>query len=649
MARRVPVELELLAGQYLAQARLVEQRTAAMDREMGQLDRSIDAVDRDMAELAAASTVAAGRVDNLGDQARQSATAMSALDARIKATKMSVRELGMEFARTGEAIDGRAYARETSLLARLEKLKKSLEGMLPGDSGETAVDVSSGGIKGLGRMSASNPIAIGAIGGAVTAVALGLPTLGAMIAGIVAGGVGTGGVIGGVAMAARDPHLRDAAADFGNTIADEFFSGGGPFVKPAIKALEILESGFKRLDLGDSFAKVAPEVEIIAHGLDNMVRNIMPGLNKAFDRMDPFANAASEGMAELGSAVGDMIDSVTESEGAVMGLEAAFNLVNNTIVAFGGLVQWLSNGFERFVNVLMAIGVATAANPFAPDDVRQAALFMVNELRDLNIHGRDWVNTAGDGTHAIESFGEAATRATIETTIFNDAISATYSMFLDFQGSAVSAERAIDDLADALLENGLNFDIDTRAGQDNVDALLRVAKTAEDATRKKLTETQSIEEANAVYDEYRQKLFDAAIQAGATAEMAQELVDKWLAMGQLQDITKSFTIYETKIRAVYGPDPNVTWGGGFQEFADGGTVLGPRGEPQLIVAHGGEKVANSAQQAAQQWGGSTTWGGSDRTITVIVKDTSGRTLKSELITDALNRNIPEATVRAAYP
>src|SRR6185295_15929624 len=66
--------------------------------------------------------------------------------------------------------------------------------------------------------------------------------------------------------------------------------------------------------------------------------------------------------------------------------------------------------------------------------------------------------------------------------------------------------------------------------------------SALDATEKKLAETHSVDEANAVYDTYRQKLYDTAIQAGFTAEKAQELVDKWLALGQLQDIEKFVTI-----------------------------------------------------------------------------------------------------------
>jgi hypothetical protein len=51
------------------------------------------------------------------------------------------------------------------------------------------------------------------------------------------------------------------------------------------------------------------------------------------------------------------------------------------------------------------------------------------------------------------------------------------------------------------------------------------------------------------------------------------------------------------------------------------------------------------QAAPSQMGG----GGGRVDLNVIVKDTSGRTLRKELITDALNRNQPNNVVAAAYP
>ena len=57
-------------------------------------------------------------------------------------------------------------------------------------------------------------------------------------------------------------------------------------------------------------------------------------------------------------------------------------------------------------------------------------------------------------------------------------------------------------------------------------------------------------------------------------------------------------------------------------------------------------LANVAQRFGMDGGGG---GGGSRTITVIVKDTSGRVLRREMIDDALGRGVQQSTVSAAYP
>lgn len=47
----------------------------------------------------------------------------------------------------------------------------------------------------------------------------------------------------------------------------------------------------------------------------------------------------------------------------------------------------------------------------------------------------------------------------------------------------------------------------------------------------------------------------------------------------------------------YGATPTVSWGGGRQEFAEGGMVLGPEGSPQAAIVHAGERVLTRQQQA----------------------------------------------------
>ncbi len=173
-----------------------------------------------------------------------------------------------------------------------------------------------------------------------------------MIAGTVAGAIGTGGIAGGILMAIKDPKVKSAATAFGDSISAQFFAGGQPFVQPIITSLQMLHDAFDDLDFAETFAKMAPHVTTIAGGLGDFARNIMPGLNKAFDRMGPFAAAAAEGFGHLGTAIGDFADDVTKSEGAVKGLEFTFAMLSGAITVTGAILRELSDAFDVYLTVM---------------------------------------------------------------------------------------------------------------------------------------------------------------------------------------------------------------------------------------------------------------------------------------------------------
>lgn len=628
MARRVPVVLTLDAIDYINTARAVKAETSAVDREMDQLDRSMDKVERDAAELAATTQFAAKAVDNLGDQASQTARALTLLDARLAASRLSVRALGVEFARTGDIIDGKALAKEQSLLSRLERLKKTLGSVVPdivpagvaGAAAGAGSGAASGGIRGAGRMSASNPYLIAAVALPLAAAA---PAIGAMVGGILAGAIGTIGVAGGLAMASKDPQVQAAAQMFGDGLAKEFFRGGDAFVQPAIESMHILQTAFMDMKTPEAFAKVSDEVTVIAEGIGDLGLNLMPGLNKAFGRMGPYADVARAGFGDLGTALGSFMNSVTASPGAVLGLKTAFNVLAGTIIFLGKEIKFLSDAYGG----LLTLGAKAGQNPIikflslgASDKPSAAMQQMLDDLkRAMAGTGDAATDSAGAmarADEAMEEYTKSTEEAEAITKIFNNALSSTYSAFLDFEGASVAAEAAIDELADSFAENGTTLDKNTEAGRKNVLNLKEVADTALDAAKKKLAESHSVEEANAVYETYRQELFDTAVQAGLTTEQAQALVDKWLALGLLEDIDKVFRI-RTEYSIIGTPPPNImedrqrAEGGPLEPgvpylFGEQGPEIGVFGQPGQMFS-----AAQSAQMAKQYHGGAGSGGGID--------------------------------------
>lgn len=643
MARQVAVDLTLDAGPYLAESRAVKSETASVDRELDQLDRSIDKVDRDMAELAATSKIAARQMDDLGDQSRGSAAAMTALDARIKATRLSVRELGLEFGRTGDKADGQAVSREQSLLSRLERLKKTLGKIAPdGSEIPSAASIGLGG----GRL-ATNPYVLA---GAGTAIAVAGPALGAMLGGIVAGAIGTVGVAGGLLMASKDPKVLGVARGFGDAISAEFFRGGDAFVKPAIESMGILEQDFREMHVPEAFAQVAPQVTVIADGIGELGKNLMPGFNAALGRMGPFADAAHDGMADLGKSLGTFLDDVTASPGAVLGLRFAFGVLDSTVVVLGKEIRFLSDAFGGMLAIGAKLGQSGIIKVLSGGLSDKPSKQMQDAI-DAFSH----INTAAAGaSNGIGLYTAAADGATNATKGLNAQVTTAYDNFLLLEGDEVAAQAAIDDLADSLKTNGQTFDENTAAGRANVSALIAVARTATTTVTDMVAHGKSIDEVSAKYNEYRTELLDAAIQAGATADQAQILVDKWLALSNLDNIVKSLTImiYTHGSQGVAydnGSDNPFLKG-----YASGGTT--PAFEPFKVGERGEEWMFDSKQHfvatkamMAQQWNGSVGGGGGSETRHVVDLHVNGKLLRSLLITEALNRNQSQSTVRAAYP
>lgn len=639
--------LTLDAVNYIGVAVEVEKKTASVDREMDQLDRSVDKVERDMAELAATAKAASTQVDNLGDQARGAAASMTALDARIKATKASVRDLGLEFARTGDAVDGKAFNQEKALLNRLERLKKTLESLTP--------DVGGGGFASLAGKSFKIPFS-GAISGEAAGIggiflASASPAIAAGIAGAVLGGVGIGGVVGGAVLAARDQRVKTAWAELGSGILEGLQPAQDAFVQPMIKAADTLGVAFFDSGIIEGLEKAAKLVDPLARGLAGFGRELGPGLTAAFQGALPVMNELSKDLPRVGVALSSMLKSMANvgPEGA-LALHDFFKVLNDGIIVTGAVIEVLAKLYPlirplvaEFVPLfglaqplaLLAAGASGAVDP--TDELGKALL----EASEAAAKIRTESENAAKG---VGTLGEAADKATIAAYRLDTAANKVYETFLLLEGDEIAVEAGIDDLSDALARNGTTLDKTTAAGRENETLLIGIAQHARDTVSDMLAHGKSVAEVNAKYGEFRGELYDTFIQAGKTAEEAQTLVDKWLALEALDDIEIGVTIQYRAIDAyLAGNIPH-----GFQQFAAGGVVQGPPGSAQMIVAHAGEVVLNEQQQA-RQWnggGGGTTVVRHEHAIDLMV---NGSSVKKLLITDALDRNIDAATVRASYP
>ncbi len=478
--RRVSVGLELEVARYNSGAADAATVTRRVRAEVDELGDQADDTSRDMDQLALNVDLAARRVDDLGDEAIGSAAQLAALDRQLHSTAAAAAALALvPTSGAGGGIGAGALR----------------AGGRGGSSAVNKLDFSQG-------FTETRGVLIAALVGAAIVAA---PTIGAIIAGGVAGAIGTVGVAGGIAMAAKDPRVIAEAKRFGRDISEEFFGSGGQFVTPILKSLNILRQGFADLELEDTFAKMAPHVTTIAHGFSDLLTNIMPGLNLAFDRMGPFADVAADGLAAIGRSLSMFIDDITASPGAVAGLESLFDLINGLIVVTGKSLRWLSDRYMEWIAIqvdifrlVAMVGRLTFNEKLEQLALQQAKIFQ--GMIDQAPRARDAVSGLGG---SVETFGEAAKDATKEADALTKAWEELHGGALSADEAMLAAKDAVKDVGEAFKEGGKSIEGNSRVALENRIALERSAEAAALAAQEYFNLTGDAKGAQKIMDTMR--------------------------------------------------------------------------------------------------------------------------------------------------
>ena len=562
--RRVSVELVLETARFLRGGVETEGIVRKVSASIEELGDEVDEAGRDMDQLALNTAVAKKSVDDLGDKALTATVQLKVLEHQLHATGRAASGMdltpdagGMAAGAGGGGAAGRR-AIETTSSFDLPRLRTAMFTTL--------------------------------ISGAVMAS----PIIGAMIAGAITGAVGLGGIAGGIGMASKDPRVRAAARNFGDDIAEEFFSGGAAFVQPTIDSLNLLEDAFKDMDLGGSFAKLAPHVTTIAAGLGNLGRNIMPGLNEMFDRFGPFAAVLADGFGDLGTQIGDFFNRLSRSQGAVMGLESAFDFLNGSIKALGVILEFLSNRYVEFIDFIIFTSGVLEDLPLPGQENMRRLNDEFTEMRNRVAGQAPAVNqAAGEWRSYTEAIEDA-----------NRAMEDNISLMLAQDNANLGLAEAMADFGETLEENGRHWDTSTEKGRANTRGLLDAVGAAE---RKRqadirtgiqmgLSAEEASNRANTAYNKTIAKLRDMAIRAGLTGKALDDLVGDYYVNVHIRTSGSFYTppksVLEQKGRAAGGP-------------VDAGELyrVNELGMEWFRPNVSGEVIPLSGMQASGGWGG----------------------------------------------
>lgn len=512
----------------------------------------------------------ADKADKAGDQLLGTAADAKILDEQLEANNRTLRELAVQFARTGDAADrmdlGKRIAKQQRELAKLNKVRA----LLPGDENDghdlgekvakgfwnamaagTGTFVSKAGA-GLSQalpgalgsaISAAGPeveIAVGAL--IVTGIAATAPLIGATLSAAVLAGVGGAGIGAGIALALRDQNIKDAGAELGKHLSDQLSTAAESFVAPVMDSIKILREGFDFIapDIKGIFDDLSPHVTDLARGVTGLVENVMPGLRKAAQAAGPILHIVAEELPRFGESISNFFKEVSEdADGAAIALNMVMRVLDTAITNTGRVVGFLERQFEDFNKIMIGVkilsgdasgglgglgmGYLVAAEGAkhageAADPAAQSFLGMANAMRKST----DEARTLAD---SLDKLADSEQQGRLSTLDFKDGLA---------------------ELVDSVATNGRSLDDNSEKGRANLrvlESLISTADRAGDAARDQaLAQGESADAAAAAGAKMRETFIADLEKAAEKAGLSKEKIDDMVAALKAAD-NKRIKIY----------------------------------------------------------------------------------------------------------
>lgn len=488
-------------------------------------------VERTFDRVAGSADRAGTSFDGLGKDSKN-------LDTKISETEEHLKKLIVEFEKTDDVTLFRGIRKDRSTLSLLKAMRKEVSDVA--DDADTAgkkigKSATGGFIEALGSL--PSRLKGSGIAGLVGLAALAAPSIGAAIGAAVVGGVGIGGIIGGVAAAVQDERVHDAGVELGENFVSGWKSAGRIFIAPVLDAMTILEHAENTVlaDMSSGFAKLAPLVVPLAHGLEGMARALSPGWEKGFTAAQPVVRFLANELPGIGAAFSDMFSDISdESDGAVMGLAAVLHLTEYVVRGIGGTIADLSAIFDWMVRNTFAVtsAVRMMLEPYEKLPVigRLVGAFL-DPIQDLNgktgalLTDLDKAKDSGDdwaGSLADQAEGARAAAAQVEQ--YQKALEDLFGIQMGLDEANIRYQEAIDKTLETLKDGKRTLDINTEAGRDNKQAILDQLQAIEDLRKARIDSGMQIADANKLAVDEQETLRITAERLGFNRRQVEQLI-----------------------------------------------------------------------------------------------------------------------------
>lgn len=445
-----------------------------------------------------------------GDALTGLAADIRKLDVEITKAENSARDLAREFARTGDDAVLTKLKAQRRELAQLRNVRKLLPAPveMAAVGAQMAADVGGGMARELPKF-LTKGLPFAAVGAGMAAALA--PFLSAAISAGVLGAAGGGGIVGGLALAARDQRVADAAKLMGERVMDQMADSAGGFVDAALDALDELEREIAGLegDITGILDASAGNMEPLLDGVIGFVKELIPDLRTAIEQARPIFDSLSRIGPQLGDLLGDVLVQMAENAPtAAMALEQLVGIVDISVRTLADTLNILTEVYDA--------GMKTGlAGP-------QAALrSWFSEMEPGAQRIRTVTKANGELTSELSRAGRAASDAAVELRTLHDIANEMTNANLSARESQVALRRAIKGATEAR-EDGAKVTDDERS------ALYDLARAANRSTEALDAQGRTAAEAAKSHERQRSALIDAAVGMGYSRKEARKLADSLL-------------------------------------------------------------------------------------------------------------------------
>lgn len=302
------------------------------------------------------------------------------------------------------------------------------------------------------------------VGGIVAAA----PLAASLLSAAVIGGVGAGGIVGGFALAAKDPRVTASFADMKGRISEELTDAAKPFVDVSIEGIGKIGSAVEAVHFDKIFAKSAQNAEPLIDGVASAVRELGGAVEVVIDKSGPVFDQLGASITELSTHTADFLQDIAGgSEGAAAGLKDVTDTVDTLLDVLGPSIE----GLTKLYGLLSKIGVT--------GHLLSALLGPIGLIGDgLKSAGIIGEKSSGQMTLAkkgLDSVAVAAAAGADPLATFTDQVDKLASSGRSLFDSTTQVGAALDAVTTAAEKNGKTLDASTSKGRANRDALSQLA------------------------------------------------------------------------------------------------------------------------------------------------------------------------------